>query len=277
MKLLFLGSGSAYTLASDNFQSNMVLVTPAGRRMLIDCGSDLRWSLARQGLTHRDVTDIYISHLHADHVGGLEYLGFQTRFDPACARPRLYLEASLVEPLWTHCLSGGMGIICEGETCLEDFFDVRVVHAHHPFEWEGVQLEAVPTLHVACASAAVHSQALAVEHGGFRTFITTDTRFDPGQLGGQYERADLIFHDCEIGPVHTGIHSHYDDLRSLPARVRAKTWLYDYQAGTLPDATADGFRGFVRAGQTFDLQHGPTARATRAARRAPAQRARRIA
>jgi ribonuclease BN (tRNA processing enzyme) len=274
MKLLFLGSGSAHTLAPDNFQSNMVLATPAGRRMLIDCGSDVRWSLARQGLSHRDVSDIYISHLHADHIGGLEYLGFQTRFDPCCDRPRLYLEASLVDRLWTHCLSGGMGIVCEGETRLEDFFDVRVVQAHQPFEWHGVQLEVVPTLHVACPSAAVHSHALAVEHGGFRTFITTDTRFNPEQLGSQYDRADLIFHDCEVGPLRTGIHAHYEDLRRLPAAVRAKTWLYDYPTGALPDAGADGFRGFVCAGQTFALKHGPAARA---ARRAPALRARRSA
>jgi ribonuclease BN (tRNA processing enzyme) len=252
----------------------MVLVTGTGRRLLVDCGSDVRWSLARQGLSHRDITDVYISHLHADHIGGLEYIGFQTRFDPQCARPRLYLEACLAQRLWQHSLSGGMGVIADGETRLEDFFDVRVVHANRPFEWEGVQLEAVPTLHVSSPTVCVHSQALAVEHGGFRTFITTDTQFDPDHLRGQYERADLIFHDCEIGPVHTGIHSHYDDLRRLPEAVRAKTWLYDYQAGALPDACADGFRGFVRAGQSFALSRGPS---TRAARRAPASRVRKTA
>ena len=90
MKLLFLGSGSARTLAADNYQSNMVLAADSGRRLLIDCGSDVRWSLAKQGLSHLDVTDIYISHLHADHIGGLEYIGFQTKFDARCERPRLW-------------------------------------------------------------------------------------------------------------------------------------------------------------------------------------------
>lgn len=273
MNLLFLGSGSAHTLAADNFQSNMVLATSTGRRLLVDCGTDVRWSLARQGLTHRDVTDIYISHLHADHIGGLEYIGFQTRFDSCCARPRLYLEASLAQRLWQHCLSGGMGVICDGETRLEDFFDVRVVHASQPFEWEGVQLEAVPTLHVSSPTAKVHSQALAIEHGGFRTFITTDTQFDPEHLRGQYERADLIFHDCETG-LRTGIHAHYDDLCGLAAGVRAKTWLYDYQPGALPDAAAAGFRGFVHAGQSFRLSREAAARA---ARHAPGGRARKSA
>jgi ribonuclease BN (tRNA processing enzyme) len=253
----------------------MVLALETGRRLLIDCGSDVRWSLARQGLCHRDVTDIYISHLHADHIGGLEYIGFQTRFDPQCQRPRLYLEASLADRLWRHSLSGGMGVITEGETRLEDFFDVRVVQANRVFQWEGVQLEAVPTLHVSSPEASVHSHALAIEREGFRSFITTDTQFDPGNLQAQYERADLIFHDCEIGPVHTTIHAHYDDLRRLPTAVRTKMWLYDYQPGALPDARADGFKGFVCAGQSFDLSRNPPA--SRAARRAPASRVRKIA
>jgi ribonuclease BN (tRNA processing enzyme) len=123
MRLLFLGSGSAHTVGTDNFQSNMVLTAANGHRLLIDCGSDIRWSLARQGLSHRDITDIYVSHLHADHIGGLEYIAFQTRFDPACGRPRLYLEASLAEPLWNHSLRGGLGVITEGETRMEDFFE----------------------------------------------------------------------------------------------------------------------------------------------------------
>ncbi|MEO8009587.1 MAG: MBL fold metallo-hydrolase, partial [Betaproteobacteria bacterium] len=111
MQLLFLGSGSAHTVGADNFQSNMMLIADSGRRLLIDCGSDVRWSLAKQGLSHLDITDIYISHLHADHIGGLEYVGFQTKFDPRCQRPRLYIEASLAGALWNHALRGGMGVI----------------------------------------------------------------------------------------------------------------------------------------------------------------------
>src|SRR4026207_2443432 len=116
MQLLFLGSGSAHTVATANFSSNMMSISDGGRRLLIDCGSDIRWSLAKQGFSHPDVTDIYISHLHADHIGGLEYIGFQTKFDPRCERPRLYVEASLADTLWNCALRGGMGIISGTET-----------------------------------------------------------------------------------------------------------------------------------------------------------------
>lgn len=253
MQLFFLGSGSAHTVGADNFQSNMMLIADSGRRLLIDCGSDVRWSLARQGLTHLDVTDIYISHLHADHIGGLEYVGFQRKFDPRCERPRLYVEASLAAPLWNRSLRGGMGVISGIETELETFFDVHAVTANKPFMWESARLHPVPAVHVSSPRATVHSYGLLIERDGHRTFLTTDTQFTPGRLAAYYVSADLIFHDCETGPARTGVHPNYDDLVKLPAAVRAKTWLYGYPPGPLPDAAAAGFRGFVRAGQSFEL------------------------
>jgi ribonuclease BN (tRNA processing enzyme) len=253
MQLLFLGSGSAHTVGADNFQSNMMLIADSGRRLLIDCGSDIRWSLARQGLSHLDITDIYVSHLHADHIGGLEYVGFQTKFDQRCQRPRLFVEASLASPLWNRSLRGGMGIISDAETQLETFFDVCRVAENKPFDWEGIRLEPIATIHVFSPRATVHSYGLLIECNSHRTFLTTDTQFTPGRLADCYSSADLIFHDCETGPTRTGVHPHYEDLVQLPDAVRGKTWLYGYPPGPLPNAPAAGFLGFVRAGQTFGL------------------------
>jgi len=253
MRLLFLGSGSAYTVGEDNFQSNMLLVSDAGQRLLIDCGTDIRWSLPKQGLSYLDITDIYISHLHSDHAGGLESIGFQRKFDPRCSLPRLYVEASLADPLWEHCLRGGMGVISETETTLETFFDVHPVSVHKPFEWDGARLEPVAMIHVSSPRVSAHSYGLVIESGKRRSLITTDTQYTPDHLARYYASADLIFHDCETSQAKTGIHAHYDDLVQLPPAVRAKTWLYGYQPGQLPDALADGFLGFVRTGQSFDL------------------------
>ena len=139
------------------------------------------------------------------------------------------------------------------ETTLETFFDVRIVAANQPFDWEGARLEPVPALHVSGRHAIVHSYGLMIERDGHRTFLTTDTQFTPSRLDSHYARADLIFHDCEIGPASTGVHPGFEDLARLPESVRAKTWLYGYQPGPLPDAVARGFRGFVRAGQSFEF------------------------
>ena len=43
IKLTFLGSGSAFTIEDDNFQSNLLLEDLAtGKKLLIDCGSNIR-------------------------------------------------------------------------------------------------------------------------------------------------------------------------------------------------------------------------------------------
>ncbi len=134
MKLTFLGTGSAFTM--DYFQSNM-LVEEGEQRLLIDCGGDVRRSLNTQGLSAFEITDVYISHLHADHIGGMEWLGLITYFvrtkkDPSL-RPRLHIRTPLIEDLWLS-LHGGMGTV-EGEVAdLETFFAVQPIDKNGSFQ-----------------------------------------------------------------------------------------------------------------------------------------------
>ncbi len=253
-KLLFLGAGSAFTVGAGNFQSNMMFVTEQGQKLLIDCGSDIRFSLYEAGLSHLDITDIYISHLHADHVGGLEYIGFSTKFDPRCNRPKIYTSKELASDLWNRSLSGGMRSIEGDLTDLDTFFEVHRIERHGCFVWEGMEFKLVKVTHVNNSYFIMPSYGLFVEVDGIKTFITTDTQFAPEELEDCYEAADIIFHDCETSRFPSTIHAHYNELINLPKRIKNKMWLYHYQPGQLPDAHQDGFCGFVCKGQVFDFQ-----------------------
>ena len=105
MKLIFTGTGSAFTTGADNYQSNMLLVE-GDQKLLVDCGSDIRHALWDLGLTYRDITNVYVSHLHGDHVGGLEWLAFTRHFDKACTKPTLFIPQVAAEDLWEKVLSG---------------------------------------------------------------------------------------------------------------------------------------------------------------------------
>ena len=253
MKLIFIGSGSAFSL--DNYQSNMILRADNGANLLIDCGADVRHALKNQGLSYRDIDNVYISHLHSDHVGGLEWLGFTRKFNPHCTKPALYISRYIKNELWSNVLSGGM-LSLQGEVAdLETYFEVYSIPKNQGFIWEGVNFQLIQAVHIMSGFHIVPSFGLLFTINGFKTFLTTDTQFSPSQINDFYSMADLILQDCETADHHSGVHAHYEELRTLPEEIKKKMWLYHYQDGELPEAKSDGFLGFVKIGQIFDYNH----------------------
>ncbi len=253
MKCVFLGSGSAFTVGADNFHSNILLVSDRDTKFLIDCGSDIRFSLYVAGYSYADITDIYISHSHADHAGGLEYMGLNTKFDPRCDRPNLYLSKDLASEIWDRTLSGGMRSVSGEILSLESFFNVHPINLHGHFEWEGIRFTLVKVVHVDNGFFVIPSYGLFFEVDGVKVFVTTDAKLFKDDNLKLYDQADIIFQDCETTPFPSTVHAHYNELLGLPLEIRRKMWLYHYQPGPLPDAEHDGFQGFVKRGQIFDF------------------------
>jgi ribonuclease BN (tRNA processing enzyme) len=251
MKLTFLGTGSAFAL--NNYHSN-ILLEVEGRRLLIDCGSDIRFAMRDAGKTAADVDALYVSHLHADHIGGIEWLALSTYFNPALGRPALYINEKMAEELWLNSLKGGLGTLQNQIAHLETYFEVKPIGRNMGFEFAGIHMQTVQTVHYMDGYEIVPSYGLLIPTPTKgMVFLSTDTQYTPGHLMAFYQKANIIFHDCETAKNRSGIHAHYEELKSLPAAVRAKMWLYHYQDGDLPDATADGFAGFVKRGQVFEF------------------------
>ncbi|MFM1842056.1 MAG: hypothetical protein RLZZ490_792 [Cyanobacteriota bacterium] len=251
--LTFLGSGSAFTVGADNFQSNVLLTAANGKRFLIDCGTDIRFSLYAASLSYRDITDIYISHLHSDHAGGLEYIGFTTKFDPHCDRPNLYVSQDIAVDLWHKSLAGGMEAI-EGDLAdLNSYFKLHPLKPNGNFTWEGIQFSLIKLNHVDTGFMLMPTYGLFFEINGCQIFFSNDTKLTFDALRQYFENADLIFHDCELSTCPTPVHAHYQELAELPIAIKHKMWLYGYQPGELPPATKDGFLGFIKRGQEFNF------------------------
>ena len=253
MKFLFLGTGSAFTVG-DNFQSNMLLIADDGAVFLIDCGGDVRHSLHQHQYTHKAINNVYISHLHADHIGGMEWLGFSRKFDPTCRLPNLFISDDLVEPLWDHALSAGMRSLKESDSQLTSYFDVQsVAMDKRQFHWAGVEFTLVQTEHVYDNGKPVPCYGLFFTYQNTRIFLSTDSQYTPDRFSEYFSKADVIFHDCETGLFKSGVHAHFDELCQLPPAIKQKMWLYHYQPGTLPDAVKVGFKGFAQPGQVIDF------------------------
>lgn len=259
MKLTFIGVGSAF--AHENYQSNMILEIN-GKRLLIDAGGTAHRALKALGLTHRDLDAVYISHLHADHCGSMEWLAFSTKFDSGFVdakggkkKLRLFIRSTLAQKLWNEVMRGGCASL-EGEpNTLATYFDLTRCGYNGKFQFEGTAFELVQTIHYVNEREIVPSYGLFwLGANGKKIFLTTDTQFAPHSIFTFYKQADVILHDCEttVG-FKTGIHAHYTDLKTLPADIRAKMYLYHYQDGAKPDAVADGFGGWITQGQSFDF------------------------
>ena len=275
-KLTALGAGSAFTMK--NWQTNFLIETVLGGDprypflMLVDCGTDIRFSLNDFDLLAKDIDAVYISHAHADHIGGLEWLGFMNFFNPSYNRgvsppnthyqnknqPLLYAESRLCADLWAHSLKGGMEGLEGEDATLDHYFRVCSIKRNQQFEWSHVKFNMVQAVHISAGYALMDSYGLMfTTPGGKRIYLTTDVQFAPEtSMKAYYQEADIIIHDCETGPYQSGVHSHYDQLRTLPMDIKKKMRLIHYQDNVVDDwigwaekAREDNFMGFVRKGE----------------------------
>ncbi len=254
MKIKFIGVGSAFT-TSDYYQSNMLITASNGKRLLLDCGSDIRFALAEQNIYANNVAEkidaVYISHLHADHIGGMEWLAFNTYFAKNPRKLTLFMEEKMMERMWENALKAGVECIKGKMLQLTDYFNCCPLSENDTFNWENIECTLVKLPHVITGSLNHYSYGLLLKDG-LSMFITTDTQFQPDLIAEFAEKADIIFHDCETIPFHTTVHAHYEELRTLKEGLKQKMWLYHYNPEPAYNPQADGFKGFVSKGQEFD-------------------------
>ena len=279
MKMTFVGCGSAAT-TPEYWQSNVLLTADSGKHMLIDAGDDARHSVREAGYESSDIDAVYITHLHGDHVHGLEWLAFDTCFNPNLDRPKLYCrgdadtQTGLFYELWEHSQRGALDSLQGKMANITEYFDCHVIGDNESFVWEGITFTPVQSVHIMAGFCIRYSYGLLIEYPKrvvqesinvtdlqagesivqgrpYCVFFTSDTQFCPNHIMDFYRKADCIFQDCETSPYKSGVHAHYTELQTLPEDIRKIMWLYHYQPNPTFDAVGDGFAGFVKKGQEF--------------------------
>ncbi|MBF0195790.1 MAG: MBL fold metallo-hydrolase [Magnetococcales bacterium] len=259
IKIDFLGVGSAFT-TQEYHQPNLLITALNGKKMLIDCGSDIRFSLGewceQRNSNTPTIDAVYCSHAHADHIGGLEWLAFDTYFNPNIKKPLMFGVGDLLEDIWDKSLRGGVEYIDDKVMTLSDYFQPKVISHLKPFSWEDIQFIPLKFLHVNNSIKPMYSYGLIInsDSDGDSFFFSSDAKFTKNltQTIKKWEpKVKYIFQDTETTPYRTGVHAHYDELCTLPDNIRKKMWLYHHNPHPKQKPCEDGFLGFVEKGQSF--------------------------
>lgn len=218
IQLQMLGTGSAF---ARRYFNNNALLYDEEFTLLIDCGVTAPIALDRLNISFDDIDAVLITHIHADHVGGLEELAFTMKFKYK-RKMILYIADTLINILWEHTLKGGL--YQEGEiTALEDIFIIRPLSpGQAQFISDQITIEILPTEHI--PSKMSYSLYLN-EH----IFYSADMKFNPSLLHYLVHKrsCNVILHDCQLtgpGEVHTTL----QELLTLPEDIQKIISLMHY-------------------------------------------------
>lgn len=197
MRVFPIGVGTAF--ARRFFNTNFIIEFDSQEFLLVDCGVTAGKSLEMIGMSILDVKNLFISHLHADHIGGIEELALKSKLE-ADTKVNLYINEKLVDSLW-ESIKGGLEPTQWGKMRLDDYFNV-FPHGGS-FVVKGVEFSSHPTDHVA--------GMMSFDIGFGNLLLTGDTVFSKDYAVSRANGFETVVHDCSFDHGQK-VHAHYKEL-----------------------------------------------------------------
>ena len=248
---------------------------------MIDCGRQAPEQLAHAGLGWHDVAGQIVTHVHGDHVYGLEEFAFvryyvageqQASVMKGGGRPCLAAHSAVLSELWEvlgpslRYRSDAKGTPVSGR--LADYFEVLTPTSVEPprqaswnhaesFQVGDLQLVVRETRHV-FGKPSTSLEFQLPGSNGRTAWWSGDSVVDADLLRRLAPRASIMFHDCTFTEFPGQVHGLFSDFEKLPAKLRQKIVLMHHEDDIeeyRTRAEALGFR-LAMPGDVYDLQSG---------------------
>ncbi|OPH47671.1 MBL fold metallo-hydrolase [Paenibacillus ferrarius] len=246
LQIQMLGTGSAF---AKTLYNTSALVRSTNGNVLIDCGYSTPKSLHEINIQPDQIDGIIISHIHADHVGGLEEMAFRLLYEFNHKKTKLFLTQSIAAILWENTLKGGMYNPSDGFTRIEDYFEIVLIDEHIPTEiLPGFTVEMITTMHIPHKP----NYSLFIND---RTFYSADTQFNAELLMQEVvnkRNCHTILHDCQLSG-YGAIHATLEQLLTLPHDIQERIYLMHYGDNMMNYIGKTGSMRFIQQHEVLTL------------------------
>jgi ribonuclease BN (tRNA processing enzyme) len=188
MKLTILGSGTVVPDGSRNSSGYFVELPDA--KIMLDCGAGTLHALARYQLPWEQMTHLFVSHFHADHIGELASLLFAFSYGTKSPRSDPF---TIIGPAGLQAVLDALETAFGGKL-LKAKFPINVVMLSPD---ETLQLGNESELSVCKTPHTAESLAVRIEADNYSLCYTGDTAYDDA-LVDFFIGADVLISECSF-------------------------------------------------------------------------------
>lgn len=229
MKVLFLGSGGAFTDWRENYNNNALIETNQGW-VLLDCGVTAVQSMKELGVHPADIRGMLITHLHGDHAMPEQFIWERYYSSPAGVplwKPTdIYAPEDITTPL-VQALEPFIGSFTNRTLQIVDNGTDELLSLHIGTSGfiDDLEYHFFRVQHVYNPPVDKPSYGLILKRNGKTVIWSADKVFDRDWIVAQSNDAniDCIFHECTFSTQYPGtVHTHWAQLKTLPAETLRK-------------------------------------------------------
>lgn len=277
--LRFFGAGGAFSRRYGTTCAGLTMSD--GALWLVDCGRQAPDQLHDAGISWHTIEGQIVTHVHGDHVYGIEEFAFSRFFHEdqgVCPirlggpKPKLICHDAVRAELWQFLLPSLRYVPDETAPTsgtLDTYFEVVAAVESEPprhdswahaerFRSGNLELVTRETIHVPGKPSTSLEIHVGLPERRRVAWWSGDSTVDEVLLATLEPRTTVFFHDCTFVEYPGQVHGSFNRLEALPERVRRKMVLMHHEDDLdahRQRAEALGFR-IALPGDVFDLETG---------------------